>query len=304
MNTEFIINELRRLPESWNGIDVLECIGKGACGVVYRVRNNETGSEEALKVVSIPKFMLNEELGVEHSITKDAISALKSAADRIIGEAEVLNQFRESKHIVNIYDSCTNEAESEDRFLVFIRMELLEGWDMKASEVNSEMGAIKLGVDICDALMECEEKRVLHRDIKPANILVDGNGEYKLCDFGISQDAEGEGQSVEGTFMYMAPEVYMGMEYDCRSDIYSLGLVLYQMLNRGTMPFLSMDAECHTIRECEISITNRLMNKPMNSPCRASAELAEVVMKACAYNREERFHSAAEMKDALLGIAA
>jgi serine/threonine protein kinase len=129
---------------------------------------------------------------------------------------------------------------NEDNWDIQIRMERLKSLQAKMAEgpLSAEEAA-KLGVDVCAALTACEQYSLIHRDIKPANIFVDRWGHYKLGDFGTAR-AQGSGSTMTqkaGTELYMAPEVMRGGHYDKRVDIYSLGLVLYQLTNGNRLPF-------------------------------------------------------------------
>ena len=103
----------------------------------------------------------------------------------------------------------------------------------------SESDVIKLGCDICDALSLCRKKKIIHRDIKPENIFVNEFGDYKIGDFGISKQMENlqYSMSQKGSFGYIAPEVMVGDNYDATVDTYSLGVVMYKILNNNRLPF-------------------------------------------------------------------
>ena len=130
------------------------------------------------------------------------------------------------------------------RWKIYLKMELLQDLSSYTEEHEmDEQEVIHLAMDICQALMSCEEKNIVHRDIKPDNILVDKEGNYKLGDFGIARYAEKTWNTLSrrGTFYYMAPEVYHGQKYGAEADIYSLGMVLYRLLNKGRDPFVDTE---------------------------------------------------------------
>ena len=124
---------------------------------------------------------------------------------------------------------------------ILIQMELLTPLNRHVAEHGmTRWDVIRLGIDLCRALELCQKHDVIHRDVKPENILVSKNGDYKLGDFGIARMVKKAGSALsrKGTDAYMAPEVYKGEEYDGRADIYSLGLVMYRLLNGNCAPFL------------------------------------------------------------------
>ena len=155
---------------------------------------------------------------------------------------------------------------------------------------------------MCAALMECEKRGVLHRDIKPQNIFVSDNGTYKLGDFGIAKAVEKTTRGTQtGTYKYMAPEVYHNEPYGPRADIYSLGLVLYWLLNERHEPFVPINNRPPTSSEEETARMRRLSKamaqEELPAPKHGDELLKQVVCKACAYDPNDRYQSAAEFRD-------
>lgn len=159
----------------------------------------------------------------------------------------------------------------------------------------------RLAIDMCEALVFCQKKGLIHRDIKPANIFVDENGTFKLGDFGVARSAEATmgGYSRQGTENYMAPEVYLGNPYGATVDIYSLGLVLYRMMNGNRLPFYPPAPAPIDVSHRENAVAARLRGDVMAPPCNASEGFAAVILKACAHDSEDRYRTAAEMLEAL-----
>ena len=163
---------------------------------------------------------------------------------------------------------------------------------------------INLGVDICSALEVCEKRNIIHRDIKIDNIFVSENGDYKLGDFGIAKQLEAtQGEmSKKGTLLYMAPEVFRGEKYDKTADIYSLGVVLYRLLNKNRAPFFPNYPNPIKFSDKEIANTKRLKGEEFPDIIGIGPELNEVLKKACAFNPKDRYLSANEFKSALNGV--
>ena len=168
----------------------------------------------------------------------------------------------------------------------------------------TEAEIVKLGIDICTALEVCSKKEIIHRDIKPENIFVNDFGDFKLGDFGIARKLEGQisNLSRKGTPNYMAPEVFNGKDYDARADIYSLGIVLYRYLNNNRLPFLETEEQIKSPVERDNASAKRLRGEKLPAPSNASAKMAEVVLRACAYNPNARFQDATQMKRALQSV--
>ena len=144
---------------------------------------------------------------------------------------------------------------------------------------------IKLGIDICTALELCSKKGIIHRDIKDENILVNEDGVFKLGDFGIARELSGSGRaaSMRGTPLYMAPEVYRGEKYNSAVDIYSLGIVLYKLLNNSRMPFMPPYPEKIKYRDSEEALDRRISGEALPLPVNGGDALGRIVVKACAY---------------------
>lgn len=149
-----------------------------------------------------------------------------------------------------------------------------------------------------------QKYNVIHRDIKPENIFVSDNGDFKLGDFGIARtiDRTMSGLSKKGTYNYMAPEVYRGSEYGFSVDLYSLGIVLYRLLNRNRVPFLPPPPEPITFHSRELALAKRMGGEPLPPPVHAQGRLAEIIQKACAFDPKERYSSPAQMRQELEAI--
>ena len=176
---------------------------------------------------------------------------------------------------------------------LLIRMELLT--DLR-SEIEAEHSfnqdeILKIGRDVCTALVLCHGKNILHRDIKPENIFYNEDGNYKLGDFGVSRILSAAPMSKASTSVctpeYAAPEQLSG-KYDTRVDIYSLGLVLYELSNGNLLPF----AASSYITDAEVQ--KRMLGTPLPAPCNASKAFADVILKACAFHPGDRYQTAEE----------
>ena len=163
---------------------------------------------------------------------------------------------------------------------------------------------IKLGIDICKALELCQRYNIIHRDIKPENIFISDNGDYKLGDFGIARTIERttSGLSKKGTYSYMAPEVYAGREYGFSVDTYSLGLVLYRMLNKNRGPFLPQPPEAITFSSREQALGRRISGEALPRPFYGEGRLGEIVLKACAFDPKDRYSSPQQLRQELEAI--
>jgi hypothetical protein len=164
-------------------------------------------------------------------------------------------------------------------------------------------------MDICRALIYCEDNHIIHRDIKPENLFIDRFGNYKIGDFGVSRSMAtvhmADSMTSVGTISYMAPEIFQGRSYNNTADIYSLGLILYQLLNNGRMPFLPTEG-FYSIQDIDSANYRRLHGTPVPSltgktvrGAMVDRRLDAVVRKACAMDAADRYQTAKEFNDAL-----
>lgn len=284
-----------------------DCVlGEGSFGKVYRAKRVEYGRTfySAIKEIKVPKDRQEIKYARNQGMNDAEIhNYFRSMVDNLLNEITLMDNLKGAKNIVAIEDYRIIEHQGEIGWDIFIRMELLTPFDSFVSNPTfSQTDVIKLGVDICSALEMCEQSNIIHRDIKPDNIFVSKFGEYKLGDFGIAKKLEGTQAnfSRKGTLNYMSPEVYKGEDYGPNVDIYSLGMVMYTLLNNNRMAFLPMYPQPITYKDNEIALMRRLSGDILNPPCNASPTLGSIVLKACAFNPQDRYQSASQMKADLL----
>ncbi|MGH8015403.1 MAG: protein kinase domain-containing protein, partial [Candidatus Zixiibacteriota bacterium] len=257
---------------------IIRRIGAGGMGEVYLAQDTKLDRQVALKF--IPQNVAND----------------KEKRARFIREAKAAAKLHHP-HIVTIFDV---EGESERPFYVMEHVEgetlqqLLDRGGLKPEQ------SIELVSQIADALIEVHSAGIIHRDIKPANIVIDANGRARLLDFGLARNTADqkltrEGTAV-GTFAYMSPEQVAGGKVDHRSDIYSLGVTLYQLLT-GQLPFNKENdaAAIHAIINEEISSV--FGQGPIVSP-----QIQDLLFTMTAKRPEDRFADARALKNALESI--
>ena len=293
------------VKDFWPEWEIEKLIGSGSYGNVYRARKDVNGVSvySAIKVISIPSNDSEvESMAAEGLSVGDSITYYKQLTEDIIKEVSFMESCKGDANIVTIEDYKVIEQDDKPHYDICIRMELLTPLNTYLCDktlTNKEI--IKLGTDICNALSVCERKHIIHRDIKPENIFVNEFGDYKLGDFGIARSLESMtfGFSQKGTFNYMAPEVFNSSFYDFRADIYSLGVVLYRLLNRNRLPFLDSEKQLLSPEERRFAVERRLRGDEIPPIKGVSPELFAIIKKACSFRPEKRFGSAEEMKEAL-----
>ena len=290
----------------WPEWQVEKLLGQGSFGRVYEVSRKELDIERrsAVKVILVPPDTSEANALRLEGMTEDDIHTYyRETVKDFVSEIRLLNTLQGAPHIVNLEDFKVVGSKSGEMWCILIRMELLTPFTQHIVEhPMDEAEVIRLGAELCEALEICHGQNIIHRDIKPQNIFIDRYGSFKLGDFGIARKMEGMTSTLsqKGTFGYIAPEVVQGRKYDTRADIYSLGLVLYQLMNEGRAPFLLTAEDQRNPRARDEAMQRRLGGEQLPKPCPASSEFGKIILKACEYDPEKRFSSAAEMKDALL----
>ena len=265
---------------------ILSRLGAGGMGVVYEAEDTRLGRKVAVKFLP------------------DDVSADPEAIQRFQREARVISNLNHP-HICTLYDIGIHEHRQ------FMVMELLDGQPLKDRIARGALALdelLELGSQMADALDAAHAQGVVHRDIKPANLFVTRRGTIKVLDFGVAKLNEagrsGDGLAATmggsdqlttlgttiGTVSYMSPEQARGQEIDPRSDLFSAGVVLYEMAT-GQLPF--QGATVATIFES-------LLTKPAPTPSEIKtgvpAELDRIILKALEKDRETRYQGAAELR--------
>lgn len=256
--------------------ELLEKIGTGGMAVVYRAKCLLLNRTVAVKI-------LREDLDSSEEFLKRFNIEAQSAAS-------LTNQ-----HIVSIYDV------GKDDNINYIVMEYVEGVTLKEYiKANSPIDwqqAVKMAMGIADALSEAHKKHIIHRDIKPQNIIVTTDGDVKVTDFGIARVSSSATISVDGDVLgsvhYLSPEQARGGYVDERSDIYSLGVVIYEMLT-GKVPFDG---------DTPVAVAMKQIEQPPVNPCEIVNDIPDnvsaIVLKAMSKETASRYSSVTEMYDDL-----
>lgn len=265
------MNELA--GQSLGGYLLEEEIGRGSMGMVYRGRQIALGREVAIKV--LPR-----------ALARDA-----SYVARFIREAQIIAGLNHP-NIVHIYD-----AGQQGGFLYFV-MEFVQGPTigslLQIDTVMPQHLSAEYAAQIADALdFAYKERNVIHRDIKPENLMLDRWGKIKVMDFGLAR-APGHQQitvakTLVGSIYYASPEQVWGQTLDNRSDIYALGVVLYEMVT-GQRPFTG-----RTLPELTTAIVSGPLHRPGALNAEISPDLERIILAAMARQRDERYENASFM---------
>jgi serine/threonine-protein kinase len=262
--------------------EILEVLGSGAMGMVYRARDRELEEEVAIK-----------------TIRSEALAADPNVVERFKQEIRLARKIT-NKHVLRTYDFGEGEG------VRFITMEYMRGVTLK--DLLEQKKALPLGPglriarQVCDGLAAAHEVGVIHRDIKPQNMLVNQKGELKLMDFGISRLAgSSTGMTQEGVVIgtpdYMSPEQAEGRPLDHRTDIYSVGVVLWELFC-GRLPFQADSALAMVLKQVrEEPLAPRKVNPDL------PVKLDRIILRAMAKDPSRRYQSISELEEELRGVA-
>lgn len=258
-----------------NRYKLTERVGLGGMAEVYRAEDNVLGRTVAVKVM-LPQY------AADPTFTKRFRQEAASAANL------------QSPYIVSIYDWGLDDE------TYYIVMEFLRGTDLKTA--IKERGAInqrkaaEIGSQVAQALSVAHAGGIIHRDIKPQNIMIQPDGNIKVMDFGIARAGDAglsQTATVLGTAHYVSPEQAQGKELTGASDIYSLGVVLYEATT-GKLPFDGQDAVSVAVKQ-----VNELPAPPSTINPNIDPALEAIIMKAMEKDPERRFKDASEMRHIL-----
>ena len=290
---------------SWT---LVKLLGEGAYGKVYEAHREGFGFTDraAIKIMTIPPSQSEVVSARAEGMDEESVTAyFRGMVEDVVQEFALMSRLKGMTNIVSCEDFQVEQHSEGIGWDILIRMELLtpmlnymSGHEMTRADV------IRLGVDMCKALELCQRYNIIHRDIKPENIFISDTGDYKRGDFGVARTLEKTtgGLSKKGTYTYMAPEVYREEKYGSSVDIYSLGIVLYRLLNNNRAPFLPAPPAPITHSERERALLRRISGEQLPPPANASGRLAEIVLKACAFEPKDRYSSPLDMRRELEAI--
>ncbi len=258
---------------------IIEELGKGGMGKVYKVIDTRINEKIALKLI------------------KPEISSDKKTLERFGNELKLARKITH-KNVGKMFDI------NEEQGTHYITMEYVSGQDLKGLiRQSGQLGigtTVSIAKQICEGLSEAHKAGVVHRDLKPNNIMIDREGSVRIMDFGIARSLKEKGITgagvIIGTPEYMSPEQVEGKEVDQRSDIYSLGIVLYEMVT-GRVPF-----EGDTPFIIGVKHKSEVPRDPKELNAQIPEDLSCVILRCLEKNKEQRYQSAGEVRSELENI--
>ena len=282
------------------GWEVVRKLGEGSFGGVYEIRRtlpDGTIERAALKKLTVPKDQTEITELYAQSYDSESITAhFKEQMQDLVREYSFMQKLGENPNVVHCQDLRTIQHDDGIGWDIYIRMELLTPLKLWLTDRYDERQVIRLGLNMCGALHGCHQRNIIHRDIKPENILVNEEGKFKLGDFGIAKVSEKTATgTLTGTYSYMAPEIANRQHYGASADICSLGLVMYWMMNERTLPFLPLGKKIPSGVQRQEAQDRRFSGEAIPAPINGSLELTRIVLKACAFDPKERYHTVQEL---------
>jgi serine/threonine protein kinase len=305
---QIVARNIYQYQPLWGKWHVDELIGQGVFGQVYRVSHQEYGLTytSAVKMISITGDDQYSEK--EPSVCIDDCTLRRHSQELIqnlVNEVNILYSLSGYSNILGYHDHKIIQHKNKISWDILIRMEYAKPLSSYLTEKRMNMKeVIALGIDMCTALDICFRHGIIHRDVKDENIFISEDGVFKLGDFGIAMKLSQHGRTaaMRGTPNFMAPEVYHGCKYTASVDIYSLGIVIYRLLNKGRMPFMPLYPKAIQSDDSRVSLEKRMRGEPMPKPDQADDNLAKVILKACAFEEKDRYPSPLMMKKDLENV--
>ncbi len=274
-------NELVRGTLFAGRYEIIEELGTGGMGRVYRAHDTKLNEEVALKLI------------------KPEIAAERRVVERFRNELKTARKIRH-KNVCGMYDF------HEEGKTLYLTMEYVRGEDLKSlihrMKTLTVGAAVSVARQVAEGLGEAHKLGIVHRDLKPGNIIIDKEGQAKIMDFGIARSLSGGGTTAEGVIIgtpeYMSPEQVEGKEADQRSDIYALGIILFEMVT-GRLPFEG---------ETPFSIANKQKSEPPPAPKKLMPQIPEglnkLILRCLEKDKAKRYQTAEDFLADLMATEA
>lgn len=283
----------------WDGWEIVEKIGEGQSSEVYKATKVDKGMNLycAIKHVSLPKSdsEINQLLKNGIIKSKDEVREYYSSiVEDLKKEILIMKKFEGNCYIIDCYDYFQDDRKDNSGIDFYVRMELAEDIEKYfQTRKVTPLIVVQLGIDICHALELIEKEGNVHKDIKFSNIYIGTDGKFKLGDFNTVSSLNSNDDKIVGTYYYMSPEVYFKKKVNFSTDLYSLGLVMYKLLNNGKFPFVNFYTNDRKATEI------RMMGLEIPDIKGVNKDFMRIVKKACSFDINDRYHSAIDMRNDL-----
>ena len=281
---------------------ITRLIGEGFQSKVFEMEREDFGVtyKAALKAITIPAGEKQvREVMDEGMDEKGVYQYFYTMVKDQVKQLAFVNQLKGNTNVVSFENHQVIEHKDGIGWDILIQMELLTPFqEFQKKHPITEREAARIGIDLCRALELCGKFQIIHGDVKPDNLFVSDMGDFKLGGFDVARVNEPgcTASSGKGTLSYMAPEVRTKGQGDAGSDLYSLGLVLYQLLNDNRLPFLPAAPAPVSFQDRNEALMKRFSGAPLPPPVRAGEQMAKILLKACAFRPGERYRGPEELR--------
>lgn len=268
---------IEAIPSRFKKLGKISFLGTGSISKVYKISGD---NEYALKIV---------QCGTDVTKYQNALYELR-----------IMEHLRGQNRVVQLYDYEIIETH-ESKTIYILEEYHVTMTDFLSSRTIFASDAIQIVIGICDAILACQKCGILHLDVQPKNIYVDNLESIKIGDFSSSlfENDACFNNKMRGTLAFVAPEVYRNGSCSIRSDIYSVGLILYSLFNKKVLPFMDSDST-------EVSIYKRLAGTPLPditfTSTEISNELNRIIRRTCSYSVEDRYRGIDELRTELIDL--
>lgn len=291
----------------WGGWSSVKLLGLGTYGEVHLFKREQYGSMYycAVKHISIPTHQDQMDASFAEGLAKDGI-AMEAYCDRLlesfVKEININVSLKGHTNFVSYDDHQIFPYSDGPGYDIYIKMEYLTNLNSHLEQQPLKLAdVLRLGDDICSAITVLEKKGLVFGDIKPGNIFVNKAGSFKLGDFGTVKPTRASQPAASGNsdLTFKSPELAKEGKGDNRADIYALGLILYYLLNGNRAPFLLPPPMAVAPSAFSIAQDMRMNGEKMPPPAFADEKLSAIILKACAFDANQRWKDAAQMKEKL-----
>ncbi|MEN8908151.1 MAG: protein kinase, partial [Clostridiales bacterium] len=288
------LDKIYKYEPLWGKWNVENTLGDGNLSKVYKMKTKQN-EISVVKIFTIPTKVHHDEFYSNRQFDKEKNEKqyFYEIVEKVKEKIETIIDIEKSDNILNFDKYFIKEHINSIGWDILIKMDYLKSLGNYISENNFTLREIiKMGIDISNALELCHKNKIIHKNLKENNIFITDNGTFKLSDFNLLDD------SIE----YSCPEIMNGRPYKSNIDIYSLGLILYKLMNFNRLPFVPDYPKKINQDDLEKSQLKRLLGEKLIKPRNCEDDFGNIIIRACESDPELRYQKAGELKNDLIKL--